>query len=113
MAVQITGVTITPSNVTIGQQVTVLVSAEEVCWENLRDDFTTWGEVRRSFTNWNKVMNYIYNKYDPTPTSNALYTIDNEPLFDVDAVEISMNGGGKSAYSGAIINQFVGEVLDG
>lgn len=113
MAVQIKGVTVSPNLVTVGQAVTVTVLAEEICWENLAQDFTTWGEVRRSFANWNKVKNYIYSIPNPTPTSDALYTTDNLALFDVDAVEVSVLGGGKSAYSGEIIDQFIGEVLDG
>lgn len=88
MAVQIKDVTISPNNVTVGQLVTVTVSAIDACWEDLKNDFTTWGEVRRSFTNWNKVKNYIYSIPNPTPSANALYTSDGYALFDVNAVEI-------------------------
>lgn len=113
MAVQIKGVTVSPNLVTVGQTVTVTVLAEEIDWGNLARDFTTWGEVRRSFANWNRVQNYIYSIPNPTPTVNALYTADNNALFDVDAVEISISGGGKSAYSGEVIDHFIGEVLNG
>ena len=88
MAVQIRDVTVSPNNVTVGQSVTVTVLAIDVCWGDLKNDFTTWGEVRRRFANWNKVKNYIYSTSEPTPSANALYTSDGYALFDVDAVEI-------------------------
>jgi hypothetical protein len=113
MAVRIKDVTVNPTNVTVGQRFTVTVLAEETTWESLHNDFIDWGEVRRSFTNWNKVLNYIYSKPNPTPTVDALYTSNGYALFDVDAVEISVVGGGQSAYDGDTINWFIREVLNG
>lgn len=113
MAVLIKDVTVNPTDVIVGQQFTVTVLAEETTWESLHNDFLDWAEVRRSFTNWNKVLNYIYSKPNPTPSAEVLYTSDGYALFDVDAVEICVIGGGRSAYDANTINWFIGEVLNG
>lgn len=102
-----------PVAVNVGEQIIITVVTDEPNWEKLNNEFTDWGEVRRSFTNWNKVLNYIYSKPNPTPSSNALYTSDGFALFDVDAVEICISGGGQSAYDGDTINYFIGRVLNG
>lgn len=113
MSVRINSVLVSPSVTTVGQPITVTISAEEIDWNNLKVDFTDWGEVRRSFTNWNKVMNYIYTKYDPVPDFNCVYSSDGFALFDVDSNQISINGGYTSDYSVEDIRDFMREALNG
>lgn len=111
MAVQIHSVSITPSVTTVGQPITVRVTAEEVDWNSLTSDFVSWGEVRCSFANWNKVLNYIYSK--PVASVDCVRTSDNRAMFDMDGKQLSITGGYTSSYTSEQINEFVKEVLDG
>ena len=113
MPVRINEVTITPNLTTIGKPVTITVAAEDIIWNNVKNDFTTWGEVRRSFTNWDKVKNYVYSIPNPTVDNDAIYTNDGFALFDVDAVQISTNGGATLRYTADEVNSFLKEVIDG
>lgn len=110
MAVRILGVSVTPNVVTVGQPISVVISAEEIDWNNLKTDFESWGEVKHSFTNWNKVLNYIYTK--PVVDADCVTSSDNYALFDFDCKQISISGGYKSKYSAEEINNFIGEVLN-
>ena len=113
MPIRIKSITITPQQTTVGQPVIITALAEDITWENLRNDFVTWGEVRRSFTNWDKVKNYIYSIPNPVPDADCLYCNDGSALFDVDAVQISIRGGNATTrYSGAEIDSFIGEVIN-
>lgn len=109
MAVRILGVSVTPNVVTVGQPISVVISAEETDWNSLKTDFESWGEVKYSFTNWNKVLNYIYTK--PVADANCVYTSDNHALFDNNGEQISLSGGYTSKYSAEEINNFLEEVF--
>lgn len=114
MPIRIRNVVITPNETTVGQLVSITVTAEDISWGNLQTDFTTWGEVRRSFTDWNHVKNYIYSIPNPTPDADCLYDSNGNALFDVDAVQISIrNGGATLKYTGDEVDQFIREVVDG
>lgn len=110
MAVKILSVSVTPNITTVGQPIRVLIAAEEIEWNNLKNDFISWGEVKHSFSNWNKVLNYQYEK--PIADSDCIYSSDNCALFDFDGKQISLSGGYQSQYSATEINNFIGEVLD-
>ena len=110
MSVRILSVSVTPSETTVGQPITVLISAEEIEWNTLKNDFVSWGEVKHSFTNWNKVVDYKYSK--PVADANSVRTSENSALFDFDGYQISLAGGYTSQYSAETINYFLGEVLD-
>ena len=58
MPVRINSVNITPSEVTVGQTVTITVSAEDIIWNNLKVEFTNWLEVENNFSNWKDVRDY-------------------------------------------------------
>lgn len=111
MSIRILSVLVSPTETTVGQPITVHVSAEDIDWNNLKSDFTSWGEVRCSFANWNKVKDYIYTK--PVAGNDCVYSSDNFAMFDVDGRQISITGGYTSAYSAETIRDFVREVLDG
>ena len=59
MAVSINAVTVTPSSTTIGEQVTVVVSAEEVTWNTIKSQFSNWNDIKTNLNNWNAVKNYV------------------------------------------------------
>ena len=110
MAIKILSATVTPSVVTVGQPISVTVSAEEIEWTNLKNDFSGWGEVKHSFANWNKVLNYIYTK--AVPDADCVYSSDNHALFDFNGNQISISGGYTSQYSAETISDFLREVFD-
>jgi hypothetical protein len=58
MAISVKSVLITPNNVTVGQQITITVRAEDVTWETIKNDFTSWNDIKTSLTNWKAVQNY-------------------------------------------------------
>ena len=58
MAISVKSVLITPSNVTVGQQITITVRAEDVTWNTIKTDFSTWNDVKTTLTNWKAVQNY-------------------------------------------------------
>lgn len=112
MSIRITNVSVTPSEVTVGQTIVITIHAEETTWENLRNDFVNWNEVRFSFTNWRQVLNYIYNKPELTIDADCVYDSDGKPLFDVDFKQVSYIGGATSQYPVSTIDWFIGEVLN-
>lgn len=58
MAVSVKSVLITPSNVTVNEQITITVRAEDVTWNTIKTDFSSWSDVKTSLTNWKAVQNY-------------------------------------------------------
>lgn len=58
MAVSIQNVTITPNVTTVGQTITIKVSAVDVTWGTIKTEFANWNEVK-ALTNWNSVKNHI------------------------------------------------------
>ena len=58
MAVSIKSIIITPNSVTVGQQFTITVKAEDVTWNTIKTDFSNWNEVKTTMTNWKTVQNY-------------------------------------------------------
>lgn len=111
MPIRINAVTITPTVTTVGQPVVVVISAEDVMWNNLRADFTDWGEVYRSFSTWDKVKNYIYTKYNPTADANCIYSSDGYALFDRDGAQLSTAGGYTLQHTATEVDSFIREVL--
>lgn len=57
MAVKISGVTVSPQTVTVGQTVTITVTAVDVTWDVIKNEFTDW-EAVSNLTNWKSVLNY-------------------------------------------------------
>ena len=47
-----------PVIVQVGEPITIVVTAEDVSWGTIKNDFQTWGDVKNSFSNWNGVKNY-------------------------------------------------------
>lgn len=113
MSIRINSVTITPTVTTVGQPVVFVISAEDITWNNLKDDFTDWGEVRRKFKTWDKVKNYIYSDTEPVADANCIYSSDGYALFDIDGAQISTVGGYTSKYPASTVDWFIGEVLNG
>ena len=62
MAVLIKTITISPSEVKVGQSFTIQVYAEEATWNTVKNDLQNWNEVKQSFNSWNKVKDFIYGK---------------------------------------------------
>lgn len=112
MSIRITDISISDTEVTVGQQFSITVWADETTWENLSNDFVNWNEVRFSFSNWNKVLNYLYTKPELTVDAHAIYDADGKALFDLNFQQVSYSGGGTSQYSAETINWFVREVLN-
>lgn len=113
MPVLIKGINISPNTLNVGSEFTVTVLAEESTWNSVKTELQTWGDVRRSFTNWNRVKDFIYIIPNPMPDGDCVYSYDRFALFDVDAVQISINGGATLNYSAEDINQFIMEVKNG
>lgn len=57
MAVMIKDVSITPSEVIVGQTITITITALDVTWEVIKEEFTDWNEIAE-LSNWKSVMNY-------------------------------------------------------
>lgn len=58
MAVKISNVTILPTEVTVGQTITVTITAVDVTWEIVKNEFENWNEIKTELSNWNSVLNY-------------------------------------------------------
>lgn len=58
MAVKISEVKITPQEVTVGQTITITITAVDVSWEILKNDFTNWNEIKTELSNWKSVLNH-------------------------------------------------------
>lgn len=110
MAILIKSVTITPNELTAGHSFFISVNVDETKWENLRSELQSWGETRRSFKNWQAVKDFVYSIPDPEVDADCLYCADGNALFDVDAVQISVVGGGEIKYPADTIDTFIKEV---
>lgn len=58
MAVKISNVQITPNEVKVGQTFTVTITAIDVTWEVLKNEFINWNEIKTELSNWREVLNY-------------------------------------------------------
>ena len=58
MAVKISEVTITPTQVTVGETVTIVIKAVDVNWEIIKNEFETWNKIKSELSNWKAVLNY-------------------------------------------------------
>lgn len=58
MAVKINEVTITPMEVTVGQIITITISAVDVNWETIKNEFENWNDIKNELSTWNTVLNY-------------------------------------------------------
>lgn len=58
MAVKITDVKITPQEVTVGETITIVVSAVDVTWEIIKQDFETWNDIKTELSNWKALLNH-------------------------------------------------------
>ena len=59
MAVLIESVSIAPNVVTLGQTITITVSAEDVSWGTIKQKFNSWETIKASVSNWKEVKNYV------------------------------------------------------
>ena len=59
MAVAIKGVSVTPNVTTVGQAITITITAEDVSWNTIKNDFRDWNEIKTTRSNWNAVTNYV------------------------------------------------------
>ena len=58
MAVKISEVTILPNVVKVGETFTVTITAVDVTWEVIKNDFKTWNDIKTDLNSWNSVLNY-------------------------------------------------------
>lgn len=58
MAISVKSVTISPNVVTVGGSFTITITAEDVSWNTIKNDFQDWQEVKSTLTNWKAVQNY-------------------------------------------------------
>ena len=111
MPIRINSVQVTPTTTTVGQPVVIVVSAEDIEWNNVKQDFTRWIDVYHSFGSWDKVKNYIYTT--PTITSDCVYCANGYALFDNTGDQISVKGGYTLQHSSIEVDSFIREVLNG
>ena len=58
MAVKISEISISPQEATVGQTITITITAVDVSWEIIKNDFDNWNEITTELTNWRSVLNY-------------------------------------------------------
>jgi len=58
MAVKINEVTITPTTATVGQTITITISAVDVSWKVIKEEFESWTDIKNELSSWNSVLNY-------------------------------------------------------
>ena len=58
MAIKISDVTILPTTVSVGETFTITITAVDVTWEVIKQDFENWEEISTEFTTWNSILNY-------------------------------------------------------
>lgn len=58
MAIKISGVSITPQEVTVGKTITIVITAVDVDWGVIKQDFSNWNEIKTELSNWKSVLNY-------------------------------------------------------
>ena len=47
-----------PLTVTVGTPIKVTVTAVDIDWDYIKNNFNDWSTVRAEFTNWNSIHNY-------------------------------------------------------
>ena len=112
MPVRINSVAITPTVTTVGQPVVVVISAEDITWNNLKNEFSSWGDVKVQFSNWKNVKNFIITTAEIIPDAHCIYDADGKALYDSDLKQVSHYSGGTSQYTASEINSFIREVLN-
>lgn len=58
MAVKISNVKVSPQQATVGQTITITITAVDVSWEVMKNEFTNWNELKTDLSNWKAVLNY-------------------------------------------------------
>lgn len=58
MAVKINSVKISPQQATVGQTITITVTAVDVSWKVIKNEFTNWNEIKTEESNWRLILNY-------------------------------------------------------
>lgn len=58
MAVKISNIEISSQEVTVGSIITITITAVDVSWEIIKDDFTSWNEINTELSNWRSVLNH-------------------------------------------------------
>lgn len=58
MAVKISDVNISPREVTVGQKITITITAVDVTWGVIKNEFEDWNDVKSDLSSWNSVINY-------------------------------------------------------
>ena len=58
MAIKISSVTVSPNVVNTGDKVTVTITANDVTWSVVKNDFANWNELKTTLQNWNALVNY-------------------------------------------------------
>ena len=64
MAVMIKNVVITKEDSTVpvafkvGETVKITITAVDVTWEVIKEEFTNWNGIKTGLSNWSSVMNY-------------------------------------------------------
>lgn len=58
MAVKISDVKISPQEATVGQTITITITAVDVSWGIIKNDYANWNEIKTELANWRSVLNY-------------------------------------------------------
>lgn len=58
MAVKISGVKVSPQEATVGQTITITITAVDVSWGVIKNEFINWNELKTDNSNWKSVLNY-------------------------------------------------------
>lgn len=58
MAIKISEVKVSPQTATVGETITITITAVDVTWGVIKNDFTDWNEIKTNLTNWRSVLNY-------------------------------------------------------
>lgn len=58
MAVKIDSIKLVPNEVTVGQSFTITITAVDVNWQVVKNEFQNWNEIKTDLSNWRSVLNY-------------------------------------------------------
>jgi hypothetical protein len=58
MAVKISNITVSPQEVAVGQSITITITAVDVSWGVIKNEFTNWNELKTELSNWKSVLNH-------------------------------------------------------
>ena len=47
-----------PLEVTVGESITVTVTAVDITWDYIKEHSTDWNGVKNDYANWNSILNY-------------------------------------------------------